>query len=317
MRNLHKDEELSQQQRTDNQMIVGFGRAPLVHLILLSQLEKQTKRHATRTEEYFLDKGVDVYCQQPPLTNSEQLPQVLATSTSDYVVVIGDRNAKNNTCHVKKCGNLQEMEWEAAHSMIIKSWPQNPQKCRERLLRMEDCQVESLLFKYGGVNRLYDRLERLRLSPVEQAEKRVLFLRAQLANCQRKIEALELHDGKKRGMQRTAEYKPNAQRIPRCTIAQLVKDFLLEKLAALKEKFLLLVEKLPISLSTGVEETGSGSSNSGSITGSSEEEEEEFQPLVKLEESESIFTSESFMTKFLYNGCMRAEYFYQDPCFHP
>lgn len=111
------------------------ARRPFLKIVVLYASDSRVLRYAKEVQLRFLDNGIDVCLQTEVEQNqtttlevnlkdteikTENLAELITSSTnSDFLVVIGDRNMKNQSCQVKKKGKLVEM---ALDHMIICIW---------------------------------------------------------------------------------------------------------------------------------------------------------------------------------------------------
>ena len=58
----------------------------------------------------------------PQFIKPEHLSSVIASSHADYLVVIGDRNMKNDTVQARRAGKLVEQPYVARINSLLESW---------------------------------------------------------------------------------------------------------------------------------------------------------------------------------------------------
>lgn len=126
------------------------GRRPFLKVVVLYASDSRVLRYAKEVQTQFLDAGVDVYLQidldnvnmngasggagsslnsslgisssggKDNEIKTENLAEIITSSTSaDFLIVIGDRNMKNQSCQVKKRGKLVEMD---VYDMVRAIW---------------------------------------------------------------------------------------------------------------------------------------------------------------------------------------------------
>lgn len=90
-----------------------LSRRPLLHIVVLFAADMRMRRFAYDVQERFLKSGVNVFIQMETLPRQfikpEHLQEIITDSTADCLIVLGDKNMKNNTCHAKKSGKLTEV----------------------------------------------------------------------------------------------------------------------------------------------------------------------------------------------------------------
>lgn len=126
------------------------GRRPFLKVVVLYASDSRVLRYAKEVQTQFLDAGVDVYLQidldntsfsgasgnsgsslnsslgisstgaKDNEIKTENLAEIITSSTNaDFLIVIGDRNMKNQSCQVKKRGKLVEMD---VYDMVRAIW---------------------------------------------------------------------------------------------------------------------------------------------------------------------------------------------------
>lgn len=101
-------------QQLDKVSQVLLSRRPLLHIIVLFAADVRVRKYAEEVQEAFVSRGVNCFLQMEmsdhQFIKPENLMETITKSTADYIIVIGDRNMKNRTCHAKRSGKLVEMD---------------------------------------------------------------------------------------------------------------------------------------------------------------------------------------------------------------
>lgn len=244
------------------QQVCKFGRNPFLHLIvLMANQYRNCTKYAHTLENYFYLNGIDVFLQSQifPAQNgssvsvakgqdirAEHLAELVCNSNADFLIVVGDRNVKNKTCHAKRKGKLVEMQMQEVNMLIWKAWPQNKAKTEQRIESFSEAQTETLIFQHGGPSDVFLRFRKFQaLAEQLNTDKsyRTLFeegairLHRQLINCMIKLRNIAVKKEEHCvGEPKTIEYKPNAQRTPKNSICEALKTFLIKVVKSLTEK---------------------------------------------------------------------------------
>eukprot|EP01080_Neovahlkampfia_damariscottae_P009350 gene9350-1437_t len=156
-----------------------LSRKPLLHLVVLFAADLRVRKYAEDTENLFIENGIHVYMQMETENREyikpDNLLDIITQSTSDYLVVIGDRNMKNKTCHAKKSGKLVEISVDERIETIISEWD-NQHQSNDKIdilnLQVENIsksQILEIIQLFTGIKHISDRY--LRLKKVSQEMK--------------------------------------------------------------------------------------------------------------------------------------------------
>lgn len=146
--------------------------------------------------------GVDVYVQSdltelghgiprlggPQFIKPEHLSSTISASPGDYLIVIGDRNMKNDTCQCprvdaadaqsRRSGKLIEMKVDDRIVMLLQNWAQQAglrsargaAESDKAVAKMTDEQLHFRLKRLTGVGHIRERLSRLKSAARELSE---------------------------------------------------------------------------------------------------------------------------------------------------
>ena len=105
---------------------------------------------------------------------------VITNTHADYLIVIGDRNMKNDTCQAQRSGKLIEMKVEDRIRDILLNWGDSTglRPASERanvesaveVSKMSDDELMSRVQRYTNVGRVKDRARTIRSSVNELTE---------------------------------------------------------------------------------------------------------------------------------------------------
>ncbi|KAJ6248964.1 zinc finger ccch domain protein-related [Anaeramoeba flamelloides] len=114
-------------------LISRYGRKPFLELIILYSNDKVIKNYSIQLRKKLIVNGIDVYLKYQnnldKIIKSEELSTIISKSIADFLIVVGDRNLKNKTCHVRKKGKLVEMGIENVIGKIWYDWDQSTKIC--------------------------------------------------------------------------------------------------------------------------------------------------------------------------------------------
>lgn len=113
-------------------------RRPLLQVVVLFAADARVAAYASRITHKFLDAGVDVYLQAdltesglgvpgspaPQYIKPSDLSSVIAASHGDFLIVLGDKNVKNETCQARQAGRLVERKVDESLVSVLESWAQ-------------------------------------------------------------------------------------------------------------------------------------------------------------------------------------------------
>eukprot|EP00756_Hemistasia_phaeocysticola_P017563 Hpha_TRINITY_DN15544_c2_g5::TRINITY_DN15544_c2_g5_i1::g.108141::m.108141 len=155
---------------------------PILHIVVLFAGDGPVRRYAEEVQERFLTGGINCYLQlehegrvngaPPQYVRPDALQEIIAKSTADFLVVLGDRNMRNTTCQVLNCppgarrnGRLVEMEIDQRISAMQRDF-EGQKQTRHVLDREIDSttadQVVSVVGAFGGARNVKERLGSLR-----------------------------------------------------------------------------------------------------------------------------------------------------------
>lgn len=95
---------------------LGGVRRPVLHIVVLFASDTRVLSYARAVAQKFMDHGVDVFVQReltemglgvsgasgPQYIKPEHLSTLISASGGDDLIVIGDRNMRNDTCQVRR-----------------------------------------------------------------------------------------------------------------------------------------------------------------------------------------------------------------------
>ncbi|KAJ4458369.1 hypothetical protein PAPYR_5922 [Paratrimastix pyriformis] len=100
-------------------------RRPFLHIIVLFGQDPKVQRYSHEVCEEFLDNSVDVCLQTEHLGQSIKPPvlaDVISQCQADYLIVLGDRNLRNGSCHCQIQGKLVEKPISERIREILQEW---------------------------------------------------------------------------------------------------------------------------------------------------------------------------------------------------
>lgn len=138
--------------------------------MVLFAADLRVKKYAQDIQELFLEKGVNCFTQMElegqEFIKPENLIEVISQSTADYLIVIGDRNMKNRTCHAKKSGKLVEVSVDERLASILNEWNSNSNNktsiLNKDISELNKTQLQELIQLFTGTKYLVDRYTRLK-----------------------------------------------------------------------------------------------------------------------------------------------------------
>jgi hypothetical protein len=146
-----------------------LSRRPLLHLVVLFAADLRVRKYAEETESEFVENGIHCYMQTETenreFIKPDNLLDIITQSTSDYLVVIGDRNMKNKTCHAKKSGKLVEISVDERIESILSDWEHQSNKVdilklkTEQITKLQILEIVQLL---TGIKHISERFQRLK-----------------------------------------------------------------------------------------------------------------------------------------------------------
>lgn len=153
-----------------------LSRKPLLHLVVLFAADLRVRKYAEDTENLFIENGIHCYMQMETENREyikpDNLLDIITQSTGDYLVVIGDRNMKNKTCHAKKSGKLVEISVDERIDSILSEWELN-HKINILNLEIEDIsksQLFELIQLFTGIKHITERFQRLKKGKKKEIE---------------------------------------------------------------------------------------------------------------------------------------------------
>ncbi|KAJ6249982.1 hypothetical protein M0813_16668 [Anaeramoeba flamelloides] len=118
------------------QLICRYGRKPYLEVVVLYSNDKTVTKYSNLVRRSFLDNGIDVYLKLETsfgnIIKTENLSKMISQSIADFIIVLGDRNLKNQTCQVRKKGKLIEMEAKDIINGIWDDWEKSFELCDYR-----------------------------------------------------------------------------------------------------------------------------------------------------------------------------------------
>ncbi|KAJ3445133.1 hypothetical protein M0812_10998 [Anaeramoeba flamelloides] len=118
------------------QLICRYGRKPYLEVVVLYSNDKTVTKYSNLVRRSFLDNGIDVYLKLETsfgnIIKTENLSKMISQSIADFIIVLGDRNLKNQTCQVRKKGKLIEMKAKDIINGIWDDWEKSFELCDYR-----------------------------------------------------------------------------------------------------------------------------------------------------------------------------------------
>ncbi|KAJ6237411.1 zinc finger ccch domain protein-related [Anaeramoeba flamelloides] len=115
------------------QLICRYRRKPYLELVVLYSNDKTVTKYSNLVRRAFLDNGIHVYLKLETsfgnIIKTENLSKIISQSIADFIVVLGDRNLKNQTCQVRKKGKLIEMDTLQVIEQIWYDWVKSFEIC--------------------------------------------------------------------------------------------------------------------------------------------------------------------------------------------
>eukprot|EP00937_MAST-01D_sp_MAST-1D-sp2_P003651 g3651.t1 len=166
-------------------------RRPFLQITVLFGSDPKVMAYARNVQHKFFDAGVDVFvksklegevpgidAKQALFIKPEHLVNVITHTNADYLIVIGDRNMKNDTCQARRSGKLVEMKVEERIRLLLVDWGEV--SGLRPAAAMADCmanganltheQLSERLKRHTGVGHVDERTRRLQLSVNELSE---------------------------------------------------------------------------------------------------------------------------------------------------
>ena len=110
------------------------SRRPFLHMVVLFGNDPRVINYAQGIMQQFLDAGIDTWLHSAIYANNssrqlvdikpEHLVSVIKSSHADQLIVIGDRNMKNNTCQGRHDGKLIELSIREQIRFVLLDWSQ-------------------------------------------------------------------------------------------------------------------------------------------------------------------------------------------------
>ena len=103
-------------------------RAPFLQIVVLFASDPKVILYAQKVQNIFMNAGVDVlmYRHRSAAPGAdikpEHLVSIITSTLSDFLIVIGDRNMKNNTCQGRRSGKLVEMSLDDRLRTLLAEW---------------------------------------------------------------------------------------------------------------------------------------------------------------------------------------------------
>ncbi len=109
-----------------------------MQIVVLFASDPRVMQYARSVQTKFLDVGVDVWLmtELPPEISGQggghsdrwvkplHLVEVITKTYSDCLIVLGDRNMKNDTCQARKSGKLVEVPVMERIRSLVREWAQ-------------------------------------------------------------------------------------------------------------------------------------------------------------------------------------------------
>ncbi|KAJ5071040.1 hypothetical protein M0811_02022 [Anaeramoeba ignava] len=103
-----------------------YNRNPTLHIIVLYANDPKVRKYALDIQEMFVKNGIDIYLHIEldfsGYIRPENLAQIITSTSFDFLIVIGNKNMKNQSCHAKKKGKLVEMKVDEIIESIWNDW---------------------------------------------------------------------------------------------------------------------------------------------------------------------------------------------------
>ena len=175
----------------------GLPRRPFLHIVVLFASDPRVMAYAENVAKKFLDAGIDVWLmtelskqdkdasyilgnRPARWIKPEHLVSIITSSKSDSLIVLGDRNMKNETCQERKSGKLVEVSLNDSIDSLLQYWAHQTglryfkplQNC---FINGKDASSEEQVFDCvreltGTCGHAINRLERIREITEELAE---------------------------------------------------------------------------------------------------------------------------------------------------
>ncbi len=91
-----------------------LNRKPLLHIIVLFAADFRVRKYAEEILNQYIEKNVNCFFQveneSKQFIRPDNLPDIIHSSAADFLIVVGDKNYKNNTVQAKKFGKLVEVD---------------------------------------------------------------------------------------------------------------------------------------------------------------------------------------------------------------
>lgn len=154
------------------------GRRPFLQVVVLFANDPRVYKYAKDVQSQFLDNGVDVFLQSGIKEadieiKTENLAEIITSSTADFLTVIGDRNMKNKSCQAKKRGKLMEMDVEDVIAAIWEEWDPYQNTTPEDWEFLEQERMFSIIEKHTGIKKLAEKMTKMEeaLNELKQSKK--------------------------------------------------------------------------------------------------------------------------------------------------
>jgi len=118
--------------RNNNAVGRRVPRRPFLHMVVLFGNDPRVMNYAQGIMQQFLNAGIDTWLHSAVYANNnsrqlvdikpEHLVSVITSSHADHLIVIGDRNMKNNTCQGRHQGKLIELSIEEQIRFVLVDW---------------------------------------------------------------------------------------------------------------------------------------------------------------------------------------------------
>ncbi|KAA0176060.1 hypothetical protein FNF27_02452 [Cafeteria roenbergensis] len=149
---------------------------PFLQVVVLFASDNKVLQYAKNVQARFTRHGIDVFMQTnlsevglargkgPHWIRPSHLSMVISATKADFLIVVGDRNMRNETCQGRRSGKLVEMGVTERITAVLQSWARDHSvdsadaKGAEGL---DSLQLSDRLHTYAGVGRALDRVERL------------------------------------------------------------------------------------------------------------------------------------------------------------
>lgn len=151
-------------------------RRPFLQVVVLFASDNKVLQYAKNVQARFTRHGIDVFMQTnlsevglargkgPHWIRPSHLSMVISATKADFLIVVGDRNMRNETCQGRRSGKLVEMGVTERITAVLQGWARDHSvdsadaKGAEGL---DSSQLSDRLHTYAGVGRALDRVERL------------------------------------------------------------------------------------------------------------------------------------------------------------